>query len=1648
MIRNLLFVVGSLFLITSLQAKNEIEIISSSNSEIILKAEFNEPDIVTYESGQVAVIEGLQLMNREGFPVIPILSKMLSLPSDKVSFEIQNIKTVTKKAENYLFYGLAEEIDLNGNIVKSGQKDWLELTYQGLFRKMPVFSIDFYPVRVKPEQKIVQSIREISVRIWVNQQDLLPVNYKSFNQNEKKFNSGLLLNGSQLNFQTTTSVPSFESTQKYKSGRFKIIINEDGLYQVSYDDLQDAGMNMNNVDARKLRLYNKGREIPIYVESGADQNFGPNDYFEFWGEKNYFENQSLYPDMHNDPFTPRNVYWLEISAKNGLRMVDESGALIKTNPAQYIVPYAYTERVHFEEDNHFEHFGQSSANGDKLSHTIDNWFYDSGVAAVGSRSYSFDLPYPLESGSNSVFVKTMLRGRTYFEENYNEIDRHMVDVWLNDKKIGSSTNWKDQNAHVITNEGTFGAAQADIAHGENELRLVMDQVGVSDVVLLNWFEIQYLRKYRASDNKIIFRKQENLPENYTIQFEVDGFSSPNIEVYKKGISKIKNTRIDFYQDIQNFSSYRVSFQDDVFYSGIEYVALTPNLKKSPLEIVPDFPWKPESTTNSSLLDESNIADYIIVTNNLLYENTLLLRDYRRQQGLNVEVVKVQDIYDEFNYGIKSPVAIHNFFKYAFEKWNQTNPLQYVALFGDADKNYEIRGNTTTDLVPTYLFQTYKFGAAATDYAYSMVSGEDEFPDLIIGRVPVNNNTELMNYIEKMIEYEKPENVGEWKNTALFISGNDANEVEYDNTEPAFRAQNQRLINYQLPEGFFAKKLNTIRDTNRPDFDPNFGGTTDLINHFDDGLAIVNFLGHGGGGVWADVNLFDLQDAERINNGAKLPFVKSMTCFTGAYENPNVDGLAEKLIKVGERGAIGVLASSGLGYVHNDFSIGWTLTEYLLKKSFTIGEATMLTKIFYFNNNIYFSDKGITWIPDWGYKKRSMVYQYNLLGEPLVKIKVADDNLNISLSKAIPTVGDTVMVSVKAPFTEGTVRIELADDSHETLIENFSSLNQSTAQFEFIIPAELADQVGFVKAYASNETQEARGLSKIAVNKSFLKYVEITPQNPQIGDSIYFAVHIESQKDIQFVKLVNLPANNGQNFILTLSQLNDSVFVSPSGFGPYTNAGLRYFDVEMIDTLGQINTIRNNYFEITDPRPDVKFTPNSVRFSGSIEVKAESEVFNESPLASQFTVKAYVGNYDVQSAPLFEQAINLNANEKQKLSLLLPSSAIKWGEKVYWVLDSESEVSEKNESNNVDSSLVYRNYINISKDLGTSKDGISNDTLFVNSHLSLYVPPNALNISSTLSINPVTDQRYFRNDTQPDYDFVPQTSSGDTIAYLVSLNNPESVFIEPGFIEFKIDTGIYDQQYLGKVDLYRYIPNLNQWIQIDQDTEDNRNFAQITKSGIYALFHVDDSKEPVIEITINGRNLRENMLIPANPELAVILQDENGINLTEGFSIKIDNQEIPAAEINLPDSISSSSAIAIQATPTIEKGEHQLTVSVKDASGQEKTTNVNFVVTDEFDLVVYGNYPNPFTDETYISYNVVTDGLLDEFYVKIYTVSGRMINKLDTDDQKYIEPDYHEILWDGRDSDGNIVANGVYFAVIFAKYEGKTKEIRLKLAKLK
>src|SRR6185312_5072032 len=91
---------------------------------------------------------------------------------------------------------------------------------------------------------------------------------------------------------------------------------------------------------------------------------------------------------------------------------------------------------------------------------------------------------------------------------------------------------------------------------------------------------------------------------------------------------------------------------------------------------------------SNLRNPAQGAELVIITRRAFFESVRPLKELRERQGLSVSVVDIEDIYDEFSFGQKTPQAVKDFLALAKNEWKQ--PVRYALLFGDASldpRNY-------------------------------------------------------------------------------------------------------------------------------------------------------------------------------------------------------------------------------------------------------------------------------------------------------------------------------------------------------------------------------------------------------------------------------------------------------------------------------------------------------------------------------------------------------------------------------------------------------------------------------------------------------------------------------------------------------------------------------------------------------------------------------------------------------------------------------------------------------------------------------------------------------------------------------------------------------------------------------------------------
>ena len=109
---------------------------------------------------------------------------------------------------------------------------------------------------------------------------------------------------------------------------------------------------------------------------------------------------------------------------------------------------------------------------------------------------------------------------------------------------------------------------------------------------------------------------------------------------------------------------------------------------------------------------------------------------------------------------------------------------------------------------------------------------------------------------------------------------------------------------------------------------------------------------------------------------------------------------------------------------------------------------------------------------------------------------------------------------------------------------------------------------------------------------------------------------------------------------------------------------------------------------------------------------------------------------------------------------------------------------------------------------------------------------------------------------------------------------------------------------------------------------------------------------------------------------------------------------------------------------LETGNYQMQIKAWDVFNNPSSELIYFTVVSGNDLFISDvyNYPNPFTNNTTFTFQKNSINSSVDVYIKIYSIAGRLIRSIDA---KNLGDNFVKIDWDGRDQDGNQIANGTY-----------------------
>ena len=381
--------------------------------------------------------------------------------------------------------------------------------------------------------------------------------------------------------------------------RFYIL--HEGIYRVTGEKLREwgaeAGIDLATVDPRTFRLEHRGRTAPIYVDGEERGVVDEQLAIEFYAKPNTEFYRSVAPDSYQDPFVTPGIYWLSWGGPPGARFAEEP-ATLDVDPELASQAFAYRYTVHAEEDNQYFRLDES------VGDFADHYFWRSAFSGTGEL-FDIEIEHPGPASTTGAKVEVMARGATRTE--------HRVEFRLGGTSLGvAGVNEKISDSELIHFTRLTDPDRFRLSHGTVRLEVIAGNpdrpdLATGDAVLLNWLEVTYDRLYHTDRNYLVFQRPAETSSDI-VDFTVTGFDTPDISVYKLGISKLTDYRVSqtSLKAPIGGGKYEVRFQDSVGTGDPVYIALTDDRKLEPAEVEIALPWQ------RSLYDRTTQCDYMII----------------------------------------------------------------------------------------------------------------------------------------------------------------------------------------------------------------------------------------------------------------------------------------------------------------------------------------------------------------------------------------------------------------------------------------------------------------------------------------------------------------------------------------------------------------------------------------------------------------------------------------------------------------------------------------------------------------------------------------------------------------------------------------------------------------------------------------------------------------------------------------------------------------------------------------------------------------------------------------------------------------------------------------------------------------------------
>lgn len=225
------------------------------------------------------------------------------------------------------------------------------------------------------------------------------------------------------------------------------------------------------------------------------------------------------------------------------------------------------------------------------------------------------------------------------------------------------------------------------------------------------------------------------------------------------------------------------------------------------------------------------------------------------------------------------------------------------------------------------------------------------------------------------------------------------------------------------------------------------------------------------------------------------------------------------------------------------------------------------------------------------------------------------------------------------------------------------------------------------------------------------------------------------------------------------------------------------------------------------------------------------------------------------------------------------------------------------------------------------------------------------------------------------------------------------------------------------------------------------------NNAYYSFDVVGGGPAGIRLFADGVQLMDGDFVAAKPTVVIRIPtpaEGQGVRRTEFL---VDNKPVnlAAGVVAGEQRAQVQSSEELTFSPDLSNGRHELKARVIEVASDgaldtlEQAVDVD--VQQNLGILKMYNYPNPFSRDTYITFVLSGSKQPEELRIRIFTISGRRIKEIVVPPGQ-LAVGFNKVYWDGRDADGDEIANGYYFYQVTVTGQGKTESSIEKLAKIR